>query len=98
MIYRNGLTGEILKANPPSSHPPQYHPQRVRRTRLQSALKEKVPEGIIQLNKRLSTLENLKDGGVKLAFEDGTEAIADLVIGGDGIRSVRSLLSIFCPH
>lgn len=86
---RNGLTGEVLKANGPSPLPLQYQPQRVRRTRLQSALKEKVPEGIIKLQKRLSSLENIKDSGVRLSFEDGTEVIADLVVGGDGIRSVR---------
>jgi salicylate hydroxylase len=68
-----------------------YQPQRVRRTRLQSALKAKVPEGTIKLNKRLLSLENLSEGGVKLIFEDGEETVADLVVGGDGIRSVCSL-------
>ncbi|KAH7383468.1 salicylate hydroxylase [Cadophora sp. MPI-SDFR-AT-0126] len=62
------------------------HLRRVRRTRLQSALKSVVPEGIIKLKKRLSSLENL-DVGVKLIFDDGTESVADLVVGGDGIRS-----------
>lgn len=79
----------MLKANGPSSLPLQYQPQRVRRTRLQSALVAKVPEGIIKLQKRLASLENLGEGGVRLVFEDGTEVIADLVVGGDGIRSVR---------
>lgn len=76
--------------SPPSAHPPQYHPQRVRRTRLQSSLLSQVPEGIIKLNKRLSTIEVIEAEGVRLSFEDGTVAIADLVIGADGIRSVRS--------
>jgi salicylate hydroxylase len=48
----------------------------------------KVPEGVIKLQKRLSSLENLNEDGVRLNFEDGTEEIADLVVGGDGIRSV----------
>jgi salicylate hydroxylase len=53
-----------------------------------------VPEGIIKLNKRLSSLEDLEGDGVKLHFEDGAETIADLVIGGDGIRSVcQSLIA-----
>ena len=47
-----------------------------------------MPEGIIQLNKRLLSLENLGEKGVKLSFEDGTETVVDLVVGGDGIRSV----------
>lgn len=48
-------------------------------------LKAQVPEGTIKLNKRLSFLEKLDDGAVRLIFEDGAETIADLVVGGDGI-------------
>jgi salicylate hydroxylase len=33
-------------------------------------------------------LSNIDEGGALLIFEDGEEVIADLVIGGDGIRSV----------
>jgi salicylate hydroxylase len=60
MIFRNGLTGELVKKNSPSPLPVHYQPHRVRRTRLQSALKAKVPEGIIKLNKRLASLEDLE--------------------------------------
>jgi salicylate hydroxylase len=88
------LTGEIVKTNPPSSYPPRYHPQRVRRTRLQSALRSKVPDGVIKLNKKLVKLEDLSDDGVRLIFDDGEEVVADLVVGGDGIRSVRHLFSL----
>jgi salicylate hydroxylase len=95
-IIRNGLTGKLVKKNNSSSLPIHYQPHRVRRTRLQSALKSKVPEGIIKLNKRLSSLEDLEGDGVKLHFEDGTETVADLVIGGDGIRSVCQ--SVFAPR
>lgn len=86
-MSRNGLTGELLKASGPSG-PLKYQPQRVRRTRLQSALISKVPDGVIKLNKKLSSLEKLENGCILLVFEDGTEAISDLVVGGDGIRSV----------
>lgn len=55
---------------------------------LQSALVETVPPGIIHLKKALKGLGNL-DHGVRLSFEDGSEVEADLVIGADGIRSVR---------
>lgn len=65
-----------------------YRAQRVRRTRLQAALIGKVPEGIIRLRKRLVQLTDLESVGVKLGFEDGEEVVADLVVGGDGIRSV----------
>ncbi|KAL1879471.1 hypothetical protein Plec18167_003926 [Paecilomyces lecythidis] len=89
VIHRNGLNGTLLKRTSPSPLLPlKYHPRRVRRTRLQSALLKHVPEGLIQLNKQLVSLENLQDGGVRLLFGDGTSDIADLVIGADGIRSV----------
>ena len=92
------MTGEILKEVGRSDYYLlRYQPQRVRRTRLQSALKDQVPAGTIQLNKRLSSLENLDDG-VKVSFEDGTETVVDLVVGGDGIRSVRNYFSDLNPR
>jgi len=84
----NGLNGDLVRKSPASTSPPQYKSRRVRRTRLQSALMAKVPKGLIQLNKRLESLEDLKEQGVRLRFEDGTDSVADLVVGGDGIRSV----------
>ncbi len=63
---------------------------------LQGALLGRVPPGVIQLGKRLSSLENLEQGGVRLFFEDGTNATADLVVGADGIRSVRFLMFSLC--
>jgi len=88
---RNGLNGTPLKEQSFVAVVPKYRGQRVRRTRLQAALKAKVPEGVIKLRKRLVSLENLDGEGTRLVFEDGEEVIADLVIGGDGIRSVRVL-------
>jgi len=88
LVYSNGFTGKALKEQAFSGPDPQYRGQRVRRTRLQSALVAKVPEGVLKLRKRLVSLTDLNEGGVRLVFEDGEEVIADLVIGGDGIRSV----------
>jgi len=76
--------------NPPSTFPPEDQALRVRRTRLQKCLLDVVPKGIIQLNKRLVSVEDLDDEGVRLRFEDGREERVDLVIGADGIRSVCS--------
>lgn len=61
---------------------------RARRTRLQSGLLAKIPPGVIQYGKKLASLEDLGDAGVRLIFQDQTEAVADLVVGADGIHSV----------
>lgn len=65
-----------------------YEARRVKRLVLQEALAEKVPEGLIEFNKKLVGLKDLGKDGVKVLFEDGTETIVDLVVGADGIRSV----------
>lgn len=89
VLHRNGLSGEIKRVKPvPSSVPLKYRSRRVRRTRLQAALISKVPPGIIQLNKKLVSVQDVGTQGVHLTFEDGTKTNADLLIGGDGIRSV----------
>lgn len=86
----NGKTGEILSERSSVATEPRYRGQRVRRTRLHAALLARVPKDIIKLRKRLVTVTELAEGGVRLDFEDGEEIEADLVVGGDGIRSVFS--------
>lgn len=87
--YRNGITGEVVGTSGPSPVPYRYQPRRVRRTRLQNALLAKVPSEVpIYLNKHVVGIENLEHGEVRVFFRDGTQATADLVVGGDGIRSV----------
>lgn len=69
---------------------------RARRTRLQEALLAQVPEGIIKFSKKLIHIDDFADEGVRLTFEDGTKALADLVVGADGIHSVgQRILSFF---
>lgn len=88
-LRRNGLTGEILKETFPSKNKDaEYLAQRVRRTNLQASLIAQVSTGIIKLNKKLESLENTEKE-VVLTFKDGTSTSADLIVGGDGIRSVR---------
>ncbi|KAG4414978.1 hypothetical protein IFR04_011906 [Cadophora malorum] len=60
VIHLDGVTGEILKTTEKKKPLERYQPQRVRRTRLQAALKSVVPEGIFKLNKRLSSLERVE--------------------------------------
>lgn len=86
----NGLDGNVLAKRGPSNLPINYQSRRVRRTQLQGALINQVPAGIIQLRKELVLIENVPEGGANLNFSDGTEAFADLVVGGDGIRSVSN--------
>jgi 2-polyprenyl-6-methoxyphenol hydroxylase-like FAD-dependent oxidoreductase len=45
-----------------------------------------LPEGVLHMNKRLTRFDDGPDG-VTLHFEDGTTAQADVLIGGDGLRS-----------
>ncbi|KAL4760386.1 uncharacterized protein BDW70DRAFT_168905 [Aspergillus foveolatus] len=93
---RNGRTGEPVNLDSGSSaaladqhDDPRYASIRARRTRLQAALLEKVPDGLIQFGKKLLSIEDLGQGqGVRLGFKDGTETTADLVVGADGIRSI----------
>jgi salicylate hydroxylase len=86
----NGLDGNLLAKRGPSSLPIEYQSRRVRRTRLQRALINQVPAGFIQLRKELTLIEDIPEGGANLSFSDGTQVFADLVVGGDGIRSVSN--------
>ncbi|WOO80007.1 6-methylsalicylic acid decarboxylase atA [Vanrija pseudolonga] len=85
--HRDGTTGELQYRYPAHYGPDKYHDIRARRTVLQAALLSKVPTEVIQLRKRLITTKQLPGGQVRLNFEDGTSADADLLIGADGIRS-----------
>lgn len=62
---------------------------RTQRTKLQSALLGRVQPNTIQLSKKLTGIEKKDEGGMELRFKDGTVVVADLVVGADGIRSVR---------
>lgn len=65
-------------------------PVRCERTTLQKALLEQVPPGLITLKKKLIGLQK-NETGTKVEFADGTSDEVDLIIGADGIRSVRYL-------
>lgn len=87
-LTSNGINGNIINSTGESSLPRRYWPRRVKRTRLQSGLASTVPEGIIQLDKGVSSIENIENGGVRVVFQDGADTTVDLVVGADGIRSV----------
>ena len=90
---RNGRSGEELhrrEINPVQGVRP---PTRTQRTALQAALLAHVKPGVIRLSKTLTSMvDKGAEGGVELHFKDGTVVMADLVVGADGIRSVRPFL------
>ena len=47
-----------------------------------------VPSQRAHFNKRVSYLEDEQDGPVVIHFKDNTTAIADAVIGADGVHSI----------
>ena len=62
------------------------------RADLHDALASAVPSDIIHLNKKLTGLDQ-GGGRVTLSFADGSKAVADALIGADGVHSlVRDLL------
>lgn len=67
---------------------PRHHTTRFHRGHLHSALLQHVPRESIHLNKKVAGAV-ATDDKVTLYFEDGSEAHGDLLIGADGIKSVR---------
>jgi len=49
---------------------------------------EQLPEGIAHFGKRLVSYDRRHGGEINLAFADGTNAVCDLLVGCDGIKSV----------
>lgn len=64
---------------------------------LHAALASAVPAECVRLNRKLVGLDQTNDG-VRLTFEDGTRAVADAVVGADGVHSaVRDILFSASP-
>ena len=64
----------------------------IHRADVLAVLADTVPAECVVFSKRLRTL-NQSDAGVQLVFEDGQQALHDVVLGGDGIHSkVRTAL------
>ncbi|RYP78384.1 hypothetical protein DL771_000569 [Monosporascus sp. 5C6A] len=65
-----------------------------RRDQFLEALVKVIPPGVVELKKRLMTIEDRGDDKkLLLTFRDGTSAEADAVIGCDGVKSrVRQIL------
>ncbi|KAJ5177376.1 Monooxygenase FAD-binding [Penicillium coprophilum] len=87
---RNAYTGRVvsISSRPEGSSADDRGSIRARRTRLQSALLSRVPEGLIQFGKKVVSLEDIPGEGVRLCFQDHTKVIADIIVGADGIHSI----------
>jgi 6-hydroxynicotinate 3-monooxygenase len=60
---------------------------------LHAALASVVPESDLRLDHKLIGLEPASEAGVRLTFANGSEAIADAVVGADGVHSrVKEIL------
>ena len=70
----------------------EYWQANFHRPDLLSAIAANVPLSCVHFNKQLAGIKVVeKDGSevTRLVFEDGENVEADLVIGADGLRSVR---------
>ncbi|ETS82207.1 hypothetical protein PFICI_07209 [Pestalotiopsis fici W106-1] len=67
--------------------------QGCRRSDFLDELVKMIPEEKVQLGKAAEAIEEVEDGGVRIRFRDGTQDMADIVIGCDGIHSsIRQLV------
>lgn len=65
---------------------------------LRDLLLSALPASTVNWNRRLDKVERCDDGRWRLSFEDGGEAVADIVIGADGAWSrVRRALTNVAP-
>ncbi|CZT09599.1 related to salicylate 1-monooxygenase [Rhynchosporium agropyri] len=89
-FYRHWKTNEIIGEDfYEDVHEELHYTARFHRGHLQQALLKHVPRDTIHLKKKLVsvTLAHEDDGEVRMEFADGSTAVADLLVGADGISS-----------
>lgn len=97
-FYRHWKTNEIIGVDHYENVSEHLHyTARFHRGHLQQALLKHIPREIIHLKKKLVAATADPQTGVKMEFQDGSTATADVLIGADGIRSV-STSSLFLPN
>ncbi len=87
-FHRAWDTGEIMREIPTTELAQAYGAPflAIHRGDLHKALASAVAPGVFHLGKRFVSCEQ-RGSQVRLAFEDGTTATADIVIGADGLHS-----------
>ncbi|RQM07488.1 hypothetical protein DH86_00002998 [Scytalidium sp. 3C] len=87
-FYRHWKTNEIIGVDHYENVSEHLHyTARFHRGHLQQALLKHIPREIIHLKKKLVAATADPQTGVKMEFQDGSTATADVLIGADGIRS-----------
>jgi salicylate hydroxylase len=90
MVYRHWKTNEIIGTDMHSDVKEWLHQTtRFHRGHLHGKLVEHVPREGIKLGKKVVGVE-FEEEGVIIIFKDGSRVLADIVVGADGLRSVRS--------
>lgn len=87
--FSHWKTDQVISVDTHTNVPnPRHHTTRFHRGHLHAALLEHVPRESIHLGKKIIHAEADKNG-VTLHFEDGSSVQGDVLIGADGIRSVK---------
>ena len=84
MDYRNGMTNGDVITSVVCANTGQ---ESVHRTLFAKDLVALLPKGTFHMGKRLVDVETRRDSGYTLRFADGESIVADVVVGGDGIKS-----------
>lgn len=89
IVGRHWKTNQVHSVDTHNDVPdPRHATTRFHRGHLHSALLEHVPRESIHLGKKTVRAE-VDHQSVSLYFDDGTSARGDILIGADGLRSVR---------